>query len=528
MPHGEGHNSWHTGAPHRGGARALGIHGQALPRGAPSLLNVGYLSVYTWVNPLLTKLEAQALVPLLAKPPAELDIADRVGERAASPTPPGLTQACGTRHAGGRMQQDPEPQVTLPWLVRLRWLAVLGQALAVAAARWVFELGFSWWLLGSLVFVAAASNAALALRARRLPPAWSAARVMGGVMTFDTLLLTALLAASGGPMNPFTVFYLVHITLSAVVLRARWTLLVAALSFAGFGALFLLPGDEHALHHGAAGLGPHLQGMWVAFVLAAGLTTFFVRKITQAIGHQREQIASLREAAARNARLAAITTLAAGAAHELGSPLGTIAIAAHDAKLALQDGASGGSVIEDLQLILLEVERCQEILGLMAARAAESGEDSRPLRMGDLMRGVRAHLGEERGSRIEFRVDATEPALALPLAQTTQSVVALVRNGLDASPPSQKITVEVNRQGSDAHIAVEDHGSGIAELVLARVGEPFFTTKEPGRGLGLGVFLVRAFVESRGGELVIESKPGVGTRARMRIPMGHGASVEVS
>lgn len=160
--------------------------------------------------------------------------------------------------------------------------------------------------------LAAASNLALSLVARRLPSGASATRIMGSVMTLDTLLLTALLAASGGPMNPFTIFYLVHITLSAVVLSARWTLLVAVLSFAGFGALFLLPGHGHEHHHAASALGPHLQGMWVAFVLAAALTTFFVRKITQAIGHQREQIASLREASARNARLAAITTLAAG------------------------------------------------------------------------------------------------------------------------------------------------------------------------------------------------------------------------
>src|SRR6187431_1171565 len=141
------------------------------------------------------------------------------------------------------MPHDPEPQVTLPWLVRLRWLAVLGQALAVAAAGWGLGLDFSYGLLGALVLVAATSNVLLTVVAQRLPPenlsqGGSAARIMGSVMAFDALLLTALLAASGGPMNPFTVFYLVHITLSAMVLSTRWTLLVAALSFTGFGVLF--------------------------------------------------------------------------------------------------------------------------------------------------------------------------------------------------------------------------------------------------------------------------------------------------
>ena len=417
------------------------------------------------------------------------------------------------------MLREPEPQVMLPWLVRLRWLGVLGQAVAVGMAERVFQLGFSTVLLGSLVVLAAASNVALSALARPLPAKWSSATLMGVVLTFDTLLLTALLAASGGPMNPFTVFYLVNITLSAVVLSSRWTLLVAALSFLGFGALFLLPGDVHALH-GPGRMAAHLQGMWVAFGLATLLITFFVRKVTQAINHQREQIASLREASARNARLAAITTLAAGAAHELGSPLGTIAIAAHDAKLALDRVPGADAVAEDLQLIALEVDRCQEILGLMAARAGESNEDSRPLELAEMMRKVRAQLGDERSARIEFRVMGAGGELSLPPGQTTQSIVALVRNGLDASPAGAPIVVEVSQRGDDALICVADRGSGIPASLLPRVGEPFFTTKQPGRGLGLGVFLVRAFVESRGGELDIESTPGHGTRARMRIPTG--------
>jgi two-component system sensor histidine kinase RegB len=422
------------------------------------------------------------------------------------------------------MPHELEPHVTLPWLVRLRWLGVLGQALAVTMANRVLSLGYSVGLLGSLVLLAAASNLALTVLARRLPSGWSAATVMGLVMTFDTLLLTVLLGASGGPMNPFTVFYLVNITLSAVVLSTRWTLLVAALSFLGFGALFLVPGDPHALHmgpdQGHEVLVPHLQGMWVAFGLATLLITFFVRRVTQAIGAQREQIAALREAGARNARLAAITTLAAGAAHELGNPLGTIAIAAHDAKLALDRMPGAEEVAEDLTLISLEVDRCQEILGLMAARAGQAGEDASPLEVTAIMQKVRAQLGDERSARVEFKVSGAGPELSLPPAQTTQSIVALVRNGLDASPIDSPIVVEVSRYGSDALISVADRGTGIPAAVLGRIGEPFFTTKQPGRGLGLGVFLVRAFVESRGGELDIESTPGVGTRARMRIPTG--------
>jgi two-component system sensor histidine kinase RegB len=259
--------------------------------------------------------------------------------------------------------------------------------------------------------------------------------------------------------------------------------------------------------------------MWVAFVLAAGLTTYFVRQVTQAISRQREQIATLREASARNARLAAITTLAAGAAHELGTPLGTIAIAAHEASLALASLPALPSVAEDLKLIQLEVDRCQQILGLMAGRAAEGADEQRPILASDLLQSVLARLGAERAERVQFRVHGSEPELLLPPKQTAQSLVALIQNALDASSASETVCVELGRHGTEAHITVEDRGSGIPELVLARVGEPFFTTKQPGHGLGLGVFLVRAFVESRGGELRIESSVGRGTLARMRIPM---------
>src|SRR5690606_22763895 len=199
-----------------------------------------------------------------------------------------------------------------------------------------------------------------------------------------------------------------------------------------------------------------------------------------------------------------------------------------DARLALDRIPGAGAVAEDLQLIALEVDRCQEILGLMAARAGQSSEDCRPLELDELMRQVRAQLGDERSSRIEFPAPPGGGALSLPPGQTTQSIVALVRNGLDASPDGAAVVVEVSQRGDEAVICVADRGAGIPASLLPRVGEPFFTTKQPGRGLGLGVFLVRAFVENRGGELDIESTPGHGTRARMRLPIGPSQPASVA
>jgi two-component system sensor histidine kinase RegB len=414
-----------------------------------------------------------------------------------------------------------EPEVSVPWLIRLRWWVLGGQLLALGAAAYL-ELPVTWWMYLTALGVGVLSNALLA--AGRYPARRSSSQVLGGVMMLDVALLTALLAASGGESNPFTVLFLVDITLSAVVLSARWTTAIALLAVGGFGLLFVLPdgasvGHAGHAHHGrpgTSGLG-HLEGMWIAFVLATALTAYFVRRISHAIATQRDQIAALRETAARNARLASLTTLAAGAAHELGSPLGTIAIAAHEARRDAEAKEGMRGLIDDLRLIELEVERCQDVLHRMAARASQVGGDEHPLTQDELVARIREHLGE-RQQLVDVSLTTRGLAFHLPGEQMAQSVVALIRNGLDASQNGGRVTVELSEHRDDVRLSVQDHGSGIADADLQRIGEPFFTTKQPGRGLGLGVFLARAFVESQGGTLTIESVSGVGTRAVIELP----------
>lgn len=423
------------------------------------------------------------------------------------------------------MAFDLEPAITLPWLIRLRWLFVAGQLVAWPLARWGLGAELPWWPFAIAGGVLAGSNVAVAAAGRR---ARSPAQLIGGVLILDTVLLTGQLAALGGATNPFSVLYLVYITLSSVVLSARWTLAIAALAIAGFALQFLVPAEAHAHHHAGAGaLDGHLQGMWAAFVLAAALTAFFVRRISATIAAQREQIATLRETAAQHARLASLATLAAGAAHELNSPLSTIAVAAHEASLRaarLAESAPevGPEVGADLRLILDEVDRCQRILHRLAARATEA-DASEPVTVDAVVASIRDQLGE-RGDRLEIRAEGDPIELALPPAQMVQSLVALIRNALDASGPAERVVLAIRREAGALSITIEDRGAGIPAGVLAKVGEPFFTTKQPGHGMGLGVFLARVFFESRGGALSIESTPGAGTRAHVRLPIAPGAA----
>lgn len=413
-----------------------------------------------------------------------------------------------------------ESEASLPWLVQLRWLALAGQAVALVCAQLWFEILPAEFPLAVLFGLAGGSNLALARWLKKTQDRPSSSRVVGSLLAFDTLLLTGILALSGGPMNPFTVLLLVYIALAAMVLNARWTLVIFGLCVACFAGLFF--GSPHARAMSAAGghFAQHLRGMWVAFALASGLTAYFVRRIAATIAAQREHIAALREGAARNARLASLTTLAAGAAHELGTPLGTIAVAAHELALMLKhDPAS----VADAHLISAEVERCHQILARMASRTG-SASSAREIAVGELERVVRERFDAERAARVRIRAVAGLELIQAPVEELIHSVYALIRNALDASPGGDDVTVTLDRDGSAVRIAVEDRGSGMASPVLARAGEPFFTTKDPGSGLGLGLFLTRAFAESQGGELLLESEVGAGTRATLRLPLPEGAA----
>ncbi len=411
---------------------------------------------------------------------------------------------------------DLEPTITLPWLIRLRWFLVVGHTAVWCGVRWGLGSDIPWWPFATAIAVLIGSNLVLARAVTRRDPA----HLMGGVLLLDTALLTLQLAGLGGATNPFTVMYLVYITLSAVVLSARWTTAVATLAILGFAVLFAVPAQMHIHHTGSPLTNRHLQGMWAAFVVAAALTAFFVRRISTAIATQREEIAALRESAARNARHASLATLAAGAAHELNTPLSTIAVAAHEASRHAR-AFPDASVAEDLDLILGQVERCQQILHQMAARVTATGSVE-GVTTTELAAHLRAQLGE-RSARLDVHAVGPAATLALPIAALEQSVGALIKNALDASAADGRVEVEIRHDAHALMIAVIDRGEGIPADVLARVGEPFFTTKPPGRGLGLGVFLARMFFESHGGALSFESTPGAGTRALARLPLGGAA-----
>ncbi len=412
---------------------------------------------------------------------------------------------------------DLAPNLALPWVVRLRYGMVAGEAAVILGIS--YGVRFPYWTLAPLAIILA-SNILLG-RLRMLPVRFTQ-ETLGAVFCLDTLCLTAILGLTGGPMNPFSLLYLVQITLSAVVLRKRWTWALGVLSTVCFGLLFFfyVPSAAFQPHHVEQGLSPHLVGMWMAFVIAAALISFFTGKIADALRTREQEVLVLQDQVAKNERLASLVTLAAGAAHELGTPLGTIAVVARELERYASNVEANDAVLGDAKLIRSEVDRCRRILERMSAQSAEPmGESPSRIRVRDLLIQVLDQFPESQRALLQIELSDEQLAAVLPTHATAQSLAALIQNALDATSDRRPVVISAMATGSALSIAVRDHGHGMPANVLRHIAEPFFTTKQPGKGMGLGTFLVRTFAESLGGHVRFDSSPGEGTTVTLELPV---------
>jgi two-component system sensor histidine kinase RegB len=413
------------------------------------------------------------------------------------------------------------PAIALRWIVRLRWGAVLGQAVTVAAATLVFGLPLPGVPLATIIALTALSNAAL--RRWMVAPRAVSPPLVAAVLGVDTLLLCALLYFSGGPSNPFSVLFLVQITIAALVLGMRYTAVLVALSAGSYAFLFFdnvpLPGMEHMHHAGNSELTLHLQGMFAAFTVAAVLIAYFVTRVSFALRERDAQLAEVQRLAASNEKLASLSTLAAGAAHELGTPLATIAVSSKELERAALAIAGAESLCVDARLIRQQVDRCRDIVRQMGARAGDPiGEAAESVTVQTIVSELAQRLSAPRGARLD--VDTSGAAsLTVPWRGLVQALGSLVNNAFDASEATaQRVVLSIRVTAERASFEVVDRGSGIGPRELARVGEPFFTTKAPGVGMGLGVFLARAFADRLGGTFTLTSEQGKGTRVALELP----------
>jgi two-component system sensor histidine kinase RegB len=456
---------------------------------------------------------------------------------------PALQAILEPNHIGhAPLHSNHSPQHALlnaSWLLKLRWAAVVGQLLTIAIVDLVLRIPLLFEPLLVIIAATAVSNVLLQrwLTLQNRMPAESidgrqVDLCLGMVSTMDLLSLTALLYATGGATNPFFLFFFLNLGLSAILLPRVWVWGLNLLAIACF--TFLLY-DHHTIE--ALELGPDLHsarltGVWTLFQLAmivafAASSSVIVYFLTRLGASLRQQELDLRDAQRRQAdleKLDALGTLAAGTAHELATPLSTIAVVAREVEKAVcqrhKDDTFNQDLVDDIHLIRRELDRCRSILDRMSASAGQTiGEAMQTVTWERVQAEVLDGLHD--AQRVDWRTTGVEPAstICVPLTSFGQAVRGLIQNGIDASGTTQRVAVQVLREPDGSWtIRIQDFGHGMEAATAHRVGQPFFTTKPPGKGMGLGVFLADNLIQRLGGSMQIKSGMGMGTVVTIRLP----------
>jgi len=309
--------------------------------------------------------------------------------------------------------------------------------------------------------------------------AGGAPRSMRGTsLAADALLLTGLLDITGGPFNPFIVMYAVYIWLGVATTSMRWTAAVTAASAAGFGWLVVDHLQAGGLeHHRLNDFPTHLFTMWYTGAAVAELVAHYVTRARATLAQRQQLLEEARDRAARSERLASLTTLAAGAAHELSTPLGTIAVAARELERSASRLAESGPMLaaikDDARLIRTEVDRCHVILDGMSGRAGDGlpGGDRglAPQEIAALARGRLAD-GQQRRLRVEIAPDTAAPRA--DGAEVVQALSSLLKNAFDAGGPDDDVLLRLAPHGRMLRIEVHDRGDGMTADARRRAGEP--------------------------------------------------------
>ncbi|MBK8040639.1 MAG: HAMP domain-containing histidine kinase [Verrucomicrobiaceae bacterium] len=413
--------------------------------------------------------------------------------------------------------------ITLGWLLRLRWVGVAAQITAIWIAGVVLELELPWRPLLAVIGLTALSNVLLQLFAK---PFWKLGEgTLTAVIAGDVLLLTTLIYFTGGASNPFTSFYLVLVALAAMSLSPKGLTAIVVLATAAYFFVYYngipLRGPGGIGEIGCPAYSLHLQGMAVAFFLTALCVAYFVRRMLRSLQTREAALAAAEARAARADQFSALAALAAGVAHELGSPLGTIAVASHELELTLAKQAAPGP-LEDATLIRQEVERCRRILDRLDQRStAGTGAVSEVCTTTLLIEEVKTALSAAMLARLLVHDLTENSTLNLPVQPVVQALVIFIQNACEADTSGKPVELEISLAADQLLLAVLDHGPGMSAAAVKHAGEPFFTTKPPRQGMGLGLFLVRTLATQLGGEMQHLARDGGGTIAALQLPAVH-------
>ncbi|MBA4037854.1 MAG: two-component sensor histidine kinase [Bradyrhizobium sp.] len=398
--------------------------------------------------------------------------------------------------------RHPSRYVRLDTILRLRWLAALGQLTAIFVVARGLEFDVAVIPCVAIVGVSALLNLALQIAfnpMQRLDPVYAA-----GLLALNIVELAALLFLTGGLQNPFSFLFLAPVLISATVLPIRMTVAIGLLAVACASALvfFHLPlpwdSDDPLV------LPPiYLFGVWLSIVLAIGVTSLYAFQATEEARKLSDALAATELVLTREQHLTQIDGLAAAAAHELGTPLSTIFLISRELEKTV-DGNE--QLAADLKTLREQAQRCRDIL----AKITQLSASGAPFDRMPLSTLIEETVAPHRDFGVEIKVRLAVAATREPAAARNPAILYGVGNILENAVDFARTTVEVNAwwNADTVEIVISDDGPGIAPHILRRIGEPYLSRRRgtdeahsARAGLGLGVFIARTLLERTGAKV---------------------------
>lgn len=404
-------------------------------------------------------------------------------------------------------------QQPLLQLTYIRFVVICAQTCALTFAILYLHLPISPWFSGSALLLLAFLNLVTYARLHSAFPVTSLE--LFSQLLADCIIYGFLLYHTGGGTNPFVSMLLIPLIIAVMTLENRYIWIIGILVSLMYGILLrdyvpITPMFGH--QHGVTDyLDIHMVGMWINFLMTAIVITYFITHLNRSLQAQQKALIESRETAIHNQQLLSLATIAAGTAHELGTPLGTMRVLLHEMS---NDPRLDTEQQEDLDLLQQQVQVCAGKLKEMARSVEEEQSSEHTTLATEFMQDI---IEQWKITRPEVTFTLNVKADLPPdLRSTTalrQAILNLLNNAADANP--QGIRISLTWDKDDVFIRIRDFGPGLPIEQADQLGKPFITTK--GGGLGIGLFLTSSTIASYDGDVQLYNAEDSGTITEVRL-----------